>query len=114
MPNSPLGREHTTIWGEAVLTSSGQPSTAQPFFPGLPVSVVSFSHYRMANTSQGGRGHQAQDQDPSPWFNPSRDEMDGDDDRDGGDDDHPRKKRAQVRVACTNCQKACKRCSDAR
>ena len=48
MPNSPLGRENSTIWGEAVLTSSGQPQTAQPFFPGLPVSVgVSQPHVGM-------------------------------------------------------------------
>lgn len=33
---------------------------------------------------------------------------------DGEDVPPPRKKRAQVRVACTHCQKACKKCSNTR
>lgn len=38
----------------------------------------------------------------------------GEADGDGDGAPGPRKKRAQVRVACTHCQKACKKCSNTR
>ena len=58
-----------------------------------------------------GNEHGLEHDEHEEDYDHDHDHKDG---RQGKDVPPPRKKRAQVRVACTHCQKACKKCSNTR
>lgn len=131
MPTSPLmGEKHSFKWEDEVGRASSlssaynQPQSAQPFYtsPGPEVSDVSRavlinqheSNPAPAWYSDNGQGvpqNYSDHYDPpsSADVTMSNGEYQQEERKDG-----QRKKRAQVRIACTHCQKACKKCSNTR
>ena len=126
MPTSPLGGS-SSLWDELVTPSSPaadqpqpqpQSQIAQAFFP---QAVSTPSLFRLFRTD--GRRQPFHVNQPDVWYEPATTtstesifptapgSSDGFD-----EDDHVshRQKRSQVRIACTHCQKACKRCSNTR
>lgn len=81
--------------------------------------IPSFFSDRTISPPDNDNEYDVETQNQLRYDNEDRDDYEQDRSRgeggmEGDDVPPPRKKRAQVRVACTHCQKACKRCSNTR